>query len=53
MSLGEQAGTTVSLSYRKEAFSRIKEGNRERLDRAAFFAQHRVGVEDEIGRAHV
>lgn len=34
MSLGEQEGTTVSLSYRKETFSRIKEGNRERLDRA-------------------
>lgn len=34
MSLGEQEGTTVSLSYRKENFSRIKDGNRERLDRA-------------------
>lgn len=34
ISLGEQEGTTVSLSYRKETFSRIKEGNRERLDRA-------------------
>lgn len=34
LSLGEQAGTTVTLSYRNETFSRIKEGNRERLDRA-------------------
>lgn len=34
ISLGEQEGTTVTLSYRKEQFSRIKEGNRTRLDKA-------------------
>jgi thioredoxin reductase (NADPH) len=30
----DQAGTTVTLSYRGEAFSRVKQKNRERLQRA-------------------
>jgi hypothetical protein len=33
--LCEQRGNTVRLSYRGEAFSRIKEGNRKRIDEAA------------------
>lgn len=32
LALSEQHGTTVWLSYRKAVFSRIKEGNRTRLD---------------------
>jgi thioredoxin reductase len=31
--LANQAGTTVSLSYRSEAFARIKPRNQEKLDR--------------------
>ncbi len=34
LSLGEQEGTTVALSYRKDVFSRIKEKNRERIEQA-------------------
>lgn len=33
--LSDQPGTTVHLSYRNDAFSRIKQGNRERFDAAA------------------
>lgn len=32
--LGEQEGTTVTLSYRKEVFSRIKEANRQKIEDA-------------------
>ncbi len=32
--LADQPGTTAHLSYRKDAFSRIKQGNRERFDAA-------------------
>lgn len=34
LSLGEQEGTTVTISYRKDVFSRIKEGNRTRITSA-------------------
>ena len=36
--LGEQDGTTVTLSYRKETFSRIKDKNRQKIESA-----HRSG----------
>ncbi|KAA3633151.1 MAG: 4Fe-4S dicluster domain-containing protein [Calditrichaeota bacterium] len=32
--LGEQEGTTVTLSYRKDTFSRIKDKNREKIETA-------------------
>jgi len=32
VALARQAGTKVTISYRKAAFSRIKQGNREKLD---------------------
>jgi thioredoxin reductase (NADPH) len=32
MGLGHQVGNQVTLSYRKEAFSRIKEGNAKRIE---------------------
>ena len=35
IALGEQKGTTVTLSYRKDQFSRIKEGNRQKIEAAA------------------
>lgn len=34
LGLANQAGTTVTLSYRGDAFSRLKERNRERIDAA-------------------
>ncbi|MCP4703219.1 MAG: NAD(P)-binding domain-containing protein [candidate division Zixibacteria bacterium] len=34
IALGEQAGTTVTLSYRKSSFGRIKDGNQTRLEAA-------------------
>ena len=34
VALGSQQGNQVGLSYRKESFARIKEGNRTRLDQA-------------------
>jgi thioredoxin reductase (NADPH) len=42
ISLAEQPGTTVTLSYRSEAFNRAKRKNRERLERAE--AEGRVHV---------
>jgi len=42
MALSEQPGNTVTLSYRKDKFSRIKPGNRTRLDEAV--AQKRVRI---------
>lgn len=35
LSLSEQRGTVVTLSYRKDVFSRAKEKNQERINRAA------------------
>lgn len=40
--LAEQPGTDVTISYRRNAFSRIKEGNRDRIERA--IAQRRTQV---------
>ena len=34
LALSEEPGNTVRLSYRKDAFSRIKPGNQERIDEA-------------------
>ena len=34
MSIAEESGTTVTLSYRSEAFSRAKEKNRIKVDNA-------------------
>lgn len=34
LALGEQKGTEISLSYRKNAFSRIKDKNRQRIEEA-------------------
>lgn len=42
LTLSEQPGTTVTLSYRGSAFSRVKAANRQRLDEAQ--AQGRLSV---------
>lgn len=52
----EQPGTTVTLSYRSEAFSRVKPKNRQRLDHA--IKEQRIRVElqttvEEITPEHV
>lgn len=48
LSLGEQEGTTVTLSYRKDVFSRIKEGNRERIERAVSAGWVTLVMESEV-----
>ncbi|MCB2229670.1 NAD(P)-binding domain-containing protein [bacterium] len=52
LSLGEQEGTTVTLSYRKDRFSRIKDGNRERLERAMASGWVRVILESSVIEIH-
>lgn len=48
MALGEQEGTTVSLSYRQAVFSRIKTGNRERIERAAAAGWVKLLMESQV-----
>ncbi len=48
LALGEQAGTEVTLSYRRGAFSRIKEQNRQRLERATEAGWLRVLYESNV-----
>lgn len=48
VSLAEEKGTRVSLSYRKAAFSRIKGGNRERLEAAAAAGRVALYLESEV-----
>lgn len=42
LALSEQPGNEVTLSYRKEVFSRIKEGNRSRIEQAITQGQVRA-----------
>ena len=44
----DEPGTTVTLSYRNEAFSRVKEKNRERLQRAEAAGKLRVLLSSNI-----
>ncbi|MDD5363723.1 MAG: NAD(P)-binding domain-containing protein [Gallionellaceae bacterium] len=56
ISLGEEPGTTVTLSYRSNAFGRVKPKNHERLEAARQAGQVRVMLESnvqEIGAAEV
>lgn len=48
LAIGEQPGTTVTLSYRSAAFSRAKKKNRERLAQAAESNQIRVLLESTV-----
>ncbi|TCV89515.1 NAD(P)-binding domain-containing protein [Sulfurirhabdus autotrophica] len=45
LDISDQPGTIVTISYRSNAFSRVKPKNRDRLDQA--IAKHRVQVELE------
>ena len=48
LALGEQEGTTVSLAYRQAVFSRIKAGNRERIERAAAAGWVKLLMETQV-----
>jgi len=48
VSISEQSGTTVSLSYRGNAFNRIKPGNRDRLQAAQSNGRVRILLESEV-----
>jgi len=48
LAISEVPGTVVSLSYRGEAFSRIKSGNRDRLKRAQEQSRLRVLLESKV-----
>jgi thioredoxin reductase/Pyruvate/2-oxoacid:ferredoxin oxidoreductase delta subunit len=48
VTISEQPGTTVTLSYRSEAFSRCKKKNRERLDAAERAGRVRVMLESNV-----
>jgi thioredoxin reductase (NADPH) len=48
VSISEEAGTTVALSYRSEAFSRAKQKNRERVDAAAKAGRLKVLMKSNV-----
>ncbi len=48
VSVSEQPGATVALSYRGTAFNRIKPGNRERLQEADSNGRVRILLESEV-----
>jgi thioredoxin reductase len=52
IALAEQPGTTVVLSYRGEAFSRVKEKNRQRLQEMQQENQIRVLLQSQICIIH-
>jgi thioredoxin reductase len=50
IALAEQPGTDVILSYRSEAFSRVKQKNRARLETLQGGKQLRVMLKSKVGR---
>lgn len=48
LALGEQKGTEVSLSYRKDAFSRIKDKNRQRIEEAEKAGKVNIYFESQV-----
>mgnify|MGYP001283953262 CR=1 FL=1 len=46
--LAKQSGTTVTLSYRGDAFARVKERNRTNLDKAAHCGSVRVMLKSQV-----
>jgi thioredoxin reductase/ferredoxin len=50
LTLSEEPGTSVVLSYRSEAFSRVKPKNRKRLEEAAAAGRLRVILESTVVR---
>ncbi len=50
LALAEQPGTTVTLSYRSEAFSRVKQKNRDRVQSAAADGTLRLALSSSVKR---
>jgi thioredoxin reductase/ferredoxin len=50
ISVAEESGTTVTLSYRSEAFSRVKEKNRQRLAEAEAAGRLKVMLRSNVKR---
>jgi thioredoxin reductase/NAD-dependent dihydropyrimidine dehydrogenase PreA subunit len=50
LSCADESGTTVTLSYRSEAFSRVKDKNRQRLDEAQKSGRIRVMLGSNVKR---
>jgi putative YpdA family bacillithiol system oxidoreductase len=50
LALSREPGTQVTLSYRKNSFARVKEGNREQIERAAGAGEVEVLYESEVKR---
>jgi putative YpdA family bacillithiol system oxidoreductase len=50
LALSREAGTRVTLSYRKAVFSRLKDGNRSALDQAAASGRIALSLESEVER---
>ena len=48
VSISEEPGTTVTLSYRSEAFSRAKQKNRDRVDAAAEAGRLKVLMKSNV-----
>jgi thioredoxin reductase/Pyruvate/2-oxoacid:ferredoxin oxidoreductase delta subunit len=48
VSISEEAGTTVALSYRSEAFSRAKQKNRDRVDAASKAGRLKVLMKSNV-----
>ena len=52
IALSEEEGTTVTLSYRSEAFSRVKEKNRQRLKEQQDAGRLRVELKSKVKAIH-
>jgi thioredoxin reductase (NADPH) len=52
IALAEEDGTTVTLSYRSEAFSRVKEKNRQRLKEQQDAGRIRVELKSKVKAIH-
>ena len=52
IALSEEPDTTVTLSYRSEAFSRVKEKNRQRLKEAQAAGRLRVELKSKVVEIH-
>lgn len=50
LAIAEQPGAVVSLSYRSEAFSRVKEKNRQKLDEAVAAQRINVLLKSQVNR---
>ncbi len=48
LACADEAGTTVALSYRSEAFSRIKQKNRERIEEAGSNGRIKVLLKSNV-----